>query len=171
MRALSFSPLSRVLVLPFFLSMIACNVVGESVKSEPLFSLEYRVHRGLDCAMLQDCGFVIEVSQTGELTRYEDPGTGDLTKSTQRMLTQQDLKDLQQLLEETGFFDFPSLLPTEDPRAGGGSVQVTYTAWPEQTNKSVMILKGRPLPEEATIFMSRLDLYFSSRLNEAGRKK
>lgn len=171
MRALSFSPLSRVFVLPFLLSMIACNVVGESVKSEPSFSLEYRVHRGLDCAMLQDCGFVIEVSQTGELTRYEDPGTGDLTKSRQRMLTQQDLNDLHQLLEETGFFDFPPLLPTEDPRAGGGSVLVTYTAWPEQTSRSVMIMQGSPLPEEATIFMSRLDLFFSSRLNEAGRKK
>ena len=165
MRVPSYAPISHGWVVLCLVLMMACNVAGGSDESDPTFSLEYRVRKGLDCAMIQDCGFVIEVSQIGELTRYEDPGTGDLTKSAQQTLAQQDLDDLHQLLEETGFFGFPPLLPTEDPRAGAGSVVVTYTAWPAQTSTSVSILKGSSLPEEAEVFMTRLESFFSSRLN------
>lgn len=126
------------------------------------FSLDYRVHKGLDCAMVQDCGFQIDLAQTGALTRYEDTGDGTPTMSTQRALSQQQMNDLYQLLEETGFFHFPELLPTENPKAGAGSVSVTYTAWPSKTRKSVSIMKGGPLPQEARIFMSRLEAFFAS---------
>ncbi len=161
MRARLCSSSLQVLVLLVLLSVMACNVVGWRAKSERSFTLEYRVHKGLDCAMLHDCGFAFEVSQLGELTRYEDPGTGALTKTGHRMLTLEELDHLQQLLEETGFFDFPVLFPTEGARAGGGSVVVTYVEWPAQTRKSVMIMTSDPLPEAAHTFMSRLDAFFA----------
>ncbi len=161
MRARLFSSSLQVLMLPVLLSVTACNVVGWHARSERSFSLEYRVHKGLDCAMLHDCGFAFEVSQLGELTRYEDPGTGAFTTSGQRMLTKQELDDLQQLLEETGFFDFPELFPTEGARAGGGSVVVTYVEWPAQTRKSVMMMTSDPLPETARTFVSRIDAFFA----------
>jgi len=49
------------------------------------------------------------MSQTGPLTRCDDPGTGTFTQTGQRMLTPDERSDLYQLLEETGFFRYPSV--------------------------------------------------------------
>ena len=170
MRALLSAPALPVLVLPLIFLMMACNMGSSQIQKTASFSLEYRLHKGLDCAMAQDCGFQIEISQTGALTRYEDTGAGTLTISAQRTLSQEQMNDLYQLLEETGFFRFPDLLPTENPKAGAGSVSVTYVAWPSKTSKSVLVMTGSSLPEEARVLMSRLDLFFSSSSSPKGRE-
>ncbi len=142
--------------------MSACYTGNAQRAMKESFSLEYRVQKGLDCAMTQDCGFQIEVTQTGALTRYDDTGSGTLTVGMQHQLSPQQMTDLYLLLDEPGFFGFPARLPVENPRAGGGSVSVTYVAWPSKTSKSVLIMKGSPLPAEAWTFIDGLDSFFSS---------
>ena len=160
MRALLFRPALPLWGLSFIVFLTACNMGSSQIPTTASFSLQYRVHKGLDCFMVQDCGYVIEIAQTGALTRSEDTGADTLAVSNERLLSPDQMNQLHQLLEETGFFDFPALLPTEDPRAGGGSVSVTYVAWPSKTSKTVDIMKGSPLPPEAWQFMSRMDSFF-----------
>lgn len=164
MRVLLFSPVPLLLGLSFIALMMACNMGNGTspISTTASFSLEYRVHKGLDCAMAQDCGYTIEIAQTGALTRYEDRGVETLTVSTQRLLSQERMNDLRRLLDETGFFGFPDLLPIDNPVAGGGSASVTYVAFPAETRKSVTMMKGSPLPAEADAFISRLDSFFVS---------
>jgi len=164
MRALYGSPVWIVSVLCFTGLLLGCNVVESQGQLKETFSFEYTLHKGLDCAMIHDCGYRIEVSQTGTLTRFDDPGTGTFTQTKERTLTPDAQSDLYRLLDETGFFQFPELLPTDDPRAGGGSVSVTYTTWPDREAKSVVIMKGSPLPEEAWTFMERLEAFFADQL-------
>ena len=160
MRALFFRSVLPVLGLSFVVLMMACNMGNSPIPTSASFSLEYRVHKGLDCFMVQDCGYKIELAQTGALARYEDTGAESLAVSTERQLSQEQMNALHEILDETGFFNFPALLPTEDPRAGAGSVSVTYVAWPSKTSKFVEIMKGSPLPPEVWQFINRMDSFF-----------
>ena len=160
MRTLIFSPTRLGLGVSFLVSMIACNMSSSPAPTTPTFSLEYRVTKGLDCAMVEDCGYKIEVAQTGALTHYKDTGTKPLVLSGQALLAPTQMDDLQKLLDETGFFDFPDLLPLDNPLAGAGSATVTYVEWPSRTRKTVRMMKGSPLPVEADLLISRLDSFF-----------
>ena len=142
--------------------LTACNVIGSQTQKPIPFSLEYRLHRGLDCARTGDCGFLVEVTEEGGITRFEDTGSRDLTMSLEGTLSLADRDELLQLLNDTDFFSFPDLLPTEDPRAGGGTVSVLYIG--EETEKRVVIMKGSPLPGSAWHFMEQLETFFNTKL-------
>ncbi|HMB94338.1 MAG TPA: hypothetical protein VKP65_26050 [Rhodothermales bacterium] len=162
MRILLASFVRSALVLSLVLLLMACKAGSPPAQMTPSFSLEYRVHKGLDCAMVPDCGYQIEVARTGALTHYEVGGSGELRESAQYTLSPSQMNDLYELLEETGFFDFPALLPQDNPTAGAGSVIVKYTPWPSGISTTVSIMKGSSLPEEAHTFMNRLESFFSA---------
>lgn len=143
-----------------FLTLAACNLAVFSSQPPASFSLDYHVYRGLDCASVQDCGYRVEVSQTGEAIRYDDPGTGAFIESGRQTLTEEQMEALAQLLQESGFFDFPPVLPEENPRIGGGLVTVTHVAWPAQTRTSVQLVRDAPLPASAQAFLEQLDAFF-----------
>ena len=151
---------STALLALLSLTLAACNLAIFSSQPPASFSLDYHVYKGLDCASVQDCGYRVEVAQTGEAIRYDDPGTGVFIESGRQTLTAEEMDALAKILQESGFFDFPPVLPEENPRIGGDLVTVTHVAWPAQTRTSVQLVRDAPLPEPAQALLEQLDAFF-----------
>lgn len=121
LRLFSVIPILAVLVVAPL-----CNAPSEAQEGVHLpFALEYRMHRGLDCYQIGDCGFRIEVAPDGRIQRFDDRGTWTLVGETQ--LSEQQTDDLVALFEDARFDQYPAELPHEDRVRGGVTVAITLT--------------------------------------------
>lgn len=160
----SYSHRSRIVLLGLLGLLCSCQVAGDvTAVPDTSFTLTYRVHKGLDCFMVQDCGYAIEVASSGAAQRYQDAGTGELELQDERTAPASKLEEVTRLLNEASFLELPEQLPVYDEGAGGtppvmgaGSVTITLINDDTEERKSVHILKGNPLPEQVRQLLDTL---------------
>lgn len=96
------------------------GVQDNAVPSSYLFS--YRMHLGLDCGMIGDCGYKIELSPADTIRYWQSTGVDSLVS---QLHADDSFRDsLYQLLVSGSFFDLSAEIP--DPMSRRGMRTVTY---------------------------------------------
>lgn len=114
----------------------ACTGVNQNTNSEdldrPVFA--YRVHNGLDCHMMGDCGHAYVLTRGNSIEKYNDQ---DESVSSVRV-SKPTADSLVAILHEHSFFELPSVLPDipeENIPRGGKTVTMTFAI--EEIEKQV----------------------------------
>lgn len=142
----------------------ACQIAGTSDSMSALsFTLTYQLHNGLDCFMIQDCGYKVEVASSGVATLYQDSGNGSLTLEGERVIPQETIANIARILEEKAFQTMPDQVPVfseenadNPPVMGAGTVTISVLREQGGDVKTVRVLKGNPLPANTQALLNDL---------------
>lgn len=152
-------------MLPVLLALVplACGSGVQALGGEA-FSFEYRRQAGLDCGMAGNCGYLVQVSEKGEMVRYDLPGTGAPVQAARGVLLPDERTTLFRMLSDGGFFDLPDVVPEADPVAGGGSIWMHYSDPATGTTKAVRVMLGRPLPAPVLALIEQIQAFLLERV-------
>ncbi|NND73365.1 MAG: hypothetical protein HKN43_17450 [Rhodothermales bacterium] len=118
---------------------------GEPAEDDAGLLFSYRQHNGLDCFMVSDCGFLVEIDSSYSIKYYEDSGTMSLR--TEGTLTAEDFRQLTDILARAGFSELPEFIPHPDSKRGRRTL-------------TIMSAIGTSAPHTVTVFEEETDYPF-----------
>ena len=143
------------------------NKQSADMSRDDTTTFQYKLHKGLDCGMIQDCGFVISIDDRDTLRYWKDTGRLELQKEV--TVTQEDKLVLADILNRLGFAALPQHVPHADSRRGARTITITSID-PAAGDKTVTIFADEteyPFPDSFLPLQQELEAFLLSKAGVA----
>jgi len=147
----------------FLLILSACSSQNTRTSDEA-FTLSLRLHLGLDCGMIFDCGYRIDLGEDKVLRYFDEPN--DTLASLTANISKADTDEIAEILDRFDFFGSDFDWTYQEESLLYGSTRISYQSEDSSEIRIKTIpFEGDTIPEQVVSFRLELDRFLRTRLN------